>query len=192
MIELRALTVGYGDREVLREIDLDILPGQVLALVGPNGCGKSTLLRTVLGLQPRLGGELRIDGVDAEVLTPRQRARKVAYLAQSRTTPNITARRMVLHGRFPYLSYPRRYSREDREAVEWALAQVDAAALADRPMEELSGGQRQRAHHLSGYCPSAGGDGHCLPHGPGGAGGGAGAPRPVPGHALCPPGGGIG
>ena len=146
MIELRALTVGYGDREVLREIDLDILPGQVLALVGPNGCGKSTLLRTVLGLQPRLGGELRIDGVDAEVLTPRQRARKVAYLAQSRTTPNITARRMVLHGRFPYLSYPRRYSREDREAVEWALAQVDAAALADRPMEELSGGQRQRVY----------------------------------------------
>ncbi|MEI3140600.1 MAG: hypothetical protein V8S34_02925 [Lawsonibacter sp.] len=53
-----------------------------------------------------------VDGVYAASLTPRQRARKAAYLAQSRPVPNITAHRMVLHGRFPHLTYPRRFRRE--------------------------------------------------------------------------------
>lgn len=60
--------------------------------------------------------------------------------------PSISVRRMALHGRFPYLSYPRRYRREDHEAVEAALRRADALELAERPMPELSGGQRQRAY----------------------------------------------
>ncbi len=60
--------------------------------------------------------------------------------------PSITARRMVLHGRFPYLSYPRRYGREDHEMVQRALDWVGASELADRPLPELSGGQRQKVY----------------------------------------------
>ena len=146
MIELRNLSAGYGREPVLRGVSMSLTPGKVLALLGPNGCGKSTLLKTILGLQPRLGGEILADGTPTDEITPRQLAQKVTYLAQSRNTPNISARRMVLHGRFPYLSYPRRYRREDYEMVEKALRWADAEDFADRSMEELSGGQRQKVY----------------------------------------------
>ena len=146
MIELRELSVGYGRSAVARGVSMELEPGKVIALLGPNGCGKSTLLRTILCLQPKLAGEILVDGTPSERLTPRQLAQKAAYLAQSRATPNITARRMVLHGRFPYLSYPRRYRREDYEMVEKALRWADAEGMAVRVMGELSGGQRQKVY----------------------------------------------
>ncbi|MCI9672066.1 MAG: ABC transporter ATP-binding protein [Lawsonibacter sp.] len=146
MIELKNLRAGYPGRPVLEGISLDFRPGEVLAVIGPNGCGKSTLLRTANGLLPKVGGEVLVDGVPLERLSAKEIAQKVAYLPQSRTTPNITAGRMVLHGRFPYLSYPRRYRREDHEMVKRALDWVGAAELASRPLAELSGGQRQKVY----------------------------------------------
>ena len=146
MIEVRNLSGGYPGRPVLREITLAFPPGSVMALLGPNGCGKSTLIKTTLGLLPRAGGEIWIDGQELGTLTTRQVAQRAAYLAQSRNVPSITARKMVLHGRFPYLSYPRRYRPEDHAIVRAALEQADAVDLADRPMEELSGGQRQKVY----------------------------------------------
>jgi len=146
VIELRDLRAGYPGRPVLKGIDLDFRPGQVLAVLGPNGCGKSTLLRAADGLLPRTGGEVLLDGVPIERLSAKEIAQKAAYLPQSRTVPSITARRMVLHGRFPYLSYPRRYRREDHEMVRRALDWVGAAELAGRPLTELSGGQRQKIY----------------------------------------------
>ena len=146
MLEAKNLSAGYPGRAVLAGVSLAARPGRVLALLGPNGCGKSTLLRTMPGLLPPLGGEVLLDGRPLGDYSPRQAAQRVAYLPQSRTAPSITARRMVLHGRFPYLSYPRRYRREDHEAVDRALAAADALDLADRPLPELSGGQRQKAY----------------------------------------------
>lgn len=146
MIELRDLACGYQDRCVLRDVTLSFPVGKVLALLGPNGCGKSTLLRTALGLLPKQGGGIWLDGEEIDTLSPRKIAQKAAYLSQSRNVPSISARRMVLHGRFPYLSYPRRYRLEDYAAVQRALEQADAAELADRPMEQLSGGQRQKVY----------------------------------------------
>ena len=146
MIELQNVTVGYGGKPVLREVSMAFPPGQVTVLLGPNGCGKSTLMKTALGLLPRQGGEILYDGVDLERLTTRQVARKAAYLPQSREVPSITARRMVLHGRFPYLGYPRRYRAEDYEAAAKALEWAGAGDLADRPVRELSGGQRQKVY----------------------------------------------
>ena len=145
-MELRQLRAGYGEHMVLDGIDLALRPGEVLALLGPNGSGKSTLIRAALGLLPLAGGQVLIDGADAAALTPRQRAQKAAYLPQTRPVPNITALRMVLHGRFPHLTYPRRFRQEDYAAAMAALAQADAACLARRSMPELSGGQRQRVY----------------------------------------------
>ena len=146
MIELKNLRAGYPGRPVLEDVTLDFRPGEVLAVLGPNGCGKSTLLRTANGLLPKTGGEVLVDGVPLEGLSAKEVAQKVAYLPQSRSVPNITAGRMVLHGRFPYLSYPRRYRREDHEMVRRALDWVGAAELASRPLAELSGGQRQKVY----------------------------------------------
>lgn len=146
MLEVNNLSVGYPGRTVLGDVSLAVRPGRVLVLLGPNGCGKSTLLRTLPGLLPPLGGEILLDGKPLGDYSPRQAAQKIAYLPQSRAVPSITARRMVLHGRFPYLSYPRRYRREDYEAVDRALAAAGALDLADRPLPELSGGQRQKIY----------------------------------------------
>lgn len=146
MIELQSLSAGYAGRDVLQGVSLSFPPGRVLALLGPNGSGKSTLLRAALGLIPKSGGQVLMDGAPLETLSPRERARKAAYLPQTRSVPNITARRMVLHGRFPHLSFPRRYRREDYDAVDRALDLAGAAGTADRPMGELSGGQRQRVY----------------------------------------------
>ncbi len=146
MIELRRLCAGYAGHNVLQDVSITFSPGKVSVLLGPNGCGKSTLLRTILGFQPKLSGQILIDGVPLEELTPRSRAQKIAYLAQSRSVPNIVARRMVLHGRFPYLSYPRRYRPEDHETVARALKEADAEHIAENYMQELSGGQRQKVY----------------------------------------------
>lgn len=146
MIEVRNLCAGYGGQPVLQDISLTFPAGKVLAVLGPNGCGKSTLMRTVLGLVPKQRGKVLFDGVDTAALTPRQIAQKAAYLAQSRNVPSIAARRMVLHGRFPYLDYPRRYRAEDYEIARRALDWADAAELADSPMQTLSGGQRQKIY----------------------------------------------
>ena len=141
MIQLEHISAGYGGPLVVQDVSLDLNPGEVLVLLGPNGCGKSTLLRVIAGLQPPAGGQVLVDGQPAGRLTRRQLAQKVTYLPQSRTVPNITAYRMVLHGRFPYLSYPRRYRPEDHAAARKALEQADAWELAQLPVQTLSGGQ---------------------------------------------------
>lgn len=146
MIELRGLCAGYPGREVLHDITLDFTPGKVLCLLGPNGCGKSTLLRAACGLLPVPDGQALLDGRPIGQCSPRETALRVAYLPQSRAVPNITARRMVLHGRFPHLGYPRRYQAGDRAAAQRALEWADAADIAGRPLPELSGGQRQKVY----------------------------------------------
>ncbi len=146
MIELQHVSAGYGSKLVVEDISLALHPGQVLTLLGPNGSGKSTLLRTIAGLHPMAGGQITVDGVPVKELTRRQMAQKITYMPQSRTIPNITARKMVLHGRFPYLSYPRRYRKEDYEAARRAMERSDAWELADSPVQSLSGGQRQKVY----------------------------------------------
>lgn len=146
MIELREVRAGYGGREVLHGVSMAFAPGRVHVVLGPNGCGKSTLLRTILNLQPHDRGEVLLDGDAVENLSPGEIARRAAYLPQARPAPNITARRMALHGRFPYLSWPRRYRREDYAAADRALEQAGAGELADRLVPSLSGGQRQKVY----------------------------------------------
>ena len=145
MIELKGLRSGYGGREILHGVDISFQPGRITILCGPNGCGKSTLLRAALGLIPSMGGEVLYDGVELSGLSRREVARRAAYMPQERGAPSITVRRLALHGRFPYLDIPRRYTTADLAAAERALKLADALDIADAPLPELSGGQRQRA-----------------------------------------------
>jgi iron complex transport system ATP-binding protein len=146
MVELCHVTAGYPEKPVLRDVSLSIQPGQVLAVIGPNGCGKSTLLKTACGLLGHTSGQVLLDGTPLEQYSRKQVAQRVAYLSQERSVPEITARRMVLHGRFPHLSYPRRYGPSDFQIVEEALEAVEGQTLGNQPMSRLSGGQRQRVY----------------------------------------------
>lgn len=146
MIEIRDLSCAYNGVPVLRNVNLTIPDGKLTVLLGLNGSGKSTLLKTVLRLQEKTGGKVYIDGTDTDELSSRQLAQKIAYLSQSRPTPNIQAFRMVLHGRFPWLSYPRRYSEKDYEIVDKALRYAGAEELKREKLTELSGGQVQKVY----------------------------------------------
>lgn len=135
MLTLQNLSAGYGGKTVLHGITLDFPPGTLTAILGPNGCGKSTLLKAAAGLLPATGGQVRAD---------EPRARHIAYLPQSGPLPEMTARQLVLHGRFPWLGWPRVYRREDAAIAENAMERLGIGEFADRPLAELSGGTRQR------------------------------------------------
>lgn len=145
MLELTDLRAGYDGREILHGVTLRAEAGQVLALLGPNGCGKSTLLKALDGLIPSTGARI-FDGVPAQSLSRTELARHVSYLPQGKAVPEITAGRLVLHGRFPYLSYPRRYGREDIACARAAMEKLSLADEWDTPMAALSGGMRQRVY----------------------------------------------
>jgi len=146
MIEVKNLTAGYGGVPAIENISLSFFPGEILAILGPNGSGKSTLLKAALGLIPAQSGQVLYEGQDIRTLRPKQIAQQAAYLTQSRNTPSIQALRMVLHGRFPYLSYPRSYSREDYDIARRSMDAAGCRCFEQLNVSRLSGGQRQSVY----------------------------------------------
>ncbi len=146
MIELLNVCAGYGDRKVLKSVSLKVIPGQITVVAGPNGCGKSTLLKTISGLIKANQGDIYIHGQLQNTYTSMQLARQLAYLPQKRNIPEITVEKMVLHGRFPYLKYPKRYRKEDMEIAIKALKSVGMEAYAKENVRSLSGGMQQKVY----------------------------------------------
>lgn len=146
MIKIEELSCSMSGKQILHDISLTVPDGKLTVLLGKNGSGKSTLLKTVLGLNEKSSGKVYIDGEDTDNMSSKQLARKMAYMSQSRVTPSIQASRMVLHGRFPWLSYPRRYTERDYEIVDDSLAYVGAQELKNEKLTELSGGQAQKVY----------------------------------------------
>jgi iron complex transport system ATP-binding protein len=140
------ITFGYDPAEpVLRGVTLEVVPGRVTALFGPNGCGKSTLLRCMNGSLRPQGGHVMIGGDDVGAMTPREVARHVAVVPQD--TPAdvpFTAAEMVMLGRYALWDAWGQELPEDREVVWTCLERMNVANLAARPFSHLSGGERQR------------------------------------------------
>jgi iron complex transport system ATP-binding protein len=145
---LRAQDVrlGYGDHVVVDGLDLDVLPGTVTAVIGPNGCGKSTVLRALGRLLKPSGGQVLLDGKRIDRTPTREVAKVLGMLPQSPLAPEgLTVADLVARGRHPHQAWYRQWSSDDEEAVATALAWTGIAELAERPVDQLSGGQRQRA-----------------------------------------------
>lgn len=155
MIEISSLCAGYGKTEILHSVSLKCEKGKITTLIGPNGCGKSTLLKAVTGLLPLKHGDIKADGVSVTALPDKIRAQKIAYLSQGKNVPDITVERMVLHGRFPYLSYPRKYRKSDFEAARCAMKKMGIEDLAAKTLAELSGGMRQKVYIAMALCQGA-------------------------------------
>jgi len=140
----RDVAVAYGPRVALEPTSVELLRGELVALVGPNGAGKTSLLKALAGLLPH-AGTVSWSGVDVASLEPRARARAIAYLPQ---TPALhwplRARELVGLGRLPHRGYGAPPSDADRRATEWALAQTETAELAERGVDGLSSGERAR------------------------------------------------
>lgn len=146
MLEVKELCAGYSGKPVLQQAALTIPTGKITVLLGPNGCGKSTLLKAICGILPAQSGQVLLDEEDLLALPGKLRGQKIAYLSQSRQVPDITVGRFVLHGRFPYLHYPRRYRKVDFACAAAAMDTMGIAHLADTPLQNLSGGQQQKAY----------------------------------------------
>jgi len=139
-LRISDVDVDLGGRPVLRGVNLEVDPGELVALIGPNGAGKTTLLRTIMGLlTPRSGG-VRID--DAAV-----RRGSIGYVPQRHEFAwdfPISVEDTVMTGRVRRIGWLRRAGVADYAAVAEALDRVHMSQLAKRPVGELSGGQRQR------------------------------------------------
>lgn len=146
MIQVTNLSANYGGNDVIRDISLTFESGKVTVLLGPNGSGKSTILKAVLGLIPISKGEVFYDGKELRNMKRKEVARKAAFLTQSRNISSIQSLRMVLHGRFPYLCYPRRYGKEDYKIARQSMEETGSIAYENRNVSELSGGQRQSVY----------------------------------------------
>lgn len=152
-LEIRRLTVSYGGRPVLWDVDATFPSGALSAIVGPNGAGKSTLLRAALGLIPADAGQTLVEGRPV-----REALDRIAYVPQSDAVDwdfPITVREVVEMGRYRATGWLRRVPRADRALVDECLQRVGMAPYADRQIGALSGGQRQRVFLARALCQQA-------------------------------------
>jgi len=146
MIDLQHLTVGYGTKAVLSDINQPLEAGQMVCLLGSNGVGKSTILRTLAGFLPPLSGKVLIDGRDLTLLSPSQRSRAVSVVLTERVeVPYMKVEDLVGMGRTPYTGFFGTLNREDKRIVGEAIEMVGIKDLARRTIDTLSDGERQKA-----------------------------------------------
>jgi ABC-type Mn2+/Zn2+ transport system ATPase subunit len=139
-----ALSIGYKEEVIVKEISLELFPGQSLALIGTNGSGKSTLLKTLVGLIPPLSGELQVLGG-----SPAQNSRKVAYLSQFHSSGFILplcAVDVVRMGRYAEHGLLGKLTSEDEDLIRFSLKRMGMEKQAQKPLRSLSGGQQQRVY----------------------------------------------
>ncbi|MEM6649028.1 MAG: ABC transporter ATP-binding protein [Pseudomonadota bacterium] len=158
MTELIATNLSFTakDTPLVQEVSFRLAPGDFVALLGPNGAGKTSLIRASLGLEKPSAGTVTLDGEDISTLSPRERARRVAYLPQIRPLawPN-TVRDVVALGRFSHGAALGRLGERDAEAVERAIIACDLSHLAPRRADTLSGGELARMHCARAFAAEA-------------------------------------
>ena len=135
-IEIKNLTVAYGENIALEDLNLNIEVGSLMALVGPNGAGKSTLIKTILKFLKQITGEIKIN------------AKTLAYVPQRNSVDwdfPTTLFDVVEMGCYGRVGLFKRVSKEEKQKVLKAIEQVGMLEFKDRQISELSGGQQQRA-----------------------------------------------
>ena len=134
-IEIRNLTVAYGENIALENLNLDVEVGSLMALVGPNGAGKSTLIKTILKFLKQITGEIKING------------KTLAYVPQRNSVDwdfPTTLFDVVEMGCYSRVGLFKRVNKEEKQKVLKAIEQVGMLDFKDRQISELSGGQQQR------------------------------------------------
>ncbi len=148
-IQIRQLSIGYpsrrGVRVVAEGISGAIRSGELTCLLGANGVGKSTLLRTLSAFQPKIGGEVIIQGRDLSGYTDKELSRLIGVvLTEKPDIRNMTVRELVSLGRSPYTDFWGNYSKDDLQIVDESIRQVGIVNLSRRPIQTLSDGERQK------------------------------------------------
>ena len=145
LLEVKDLICGYTkDKPLTAPLSFGLDGGEILCVLGPNGVGKTTLFKTILGLIPKLSGSVYVGGKNYDQLSPKERARLIAYVPQTHTPPfPFKVIDVVLMGRAPYVGLFSSPSKKDKAVAEHSLELMGISDLKDRCYTELSGGQRQ-------------------------------------------------
>ena len=142
---LRGVVAGYGDDTVLRGVDLDVAPGEVVGLVGPNGAGKTSAVRAASRALRPTEGTVTVAGRDPYATSAREAARLLAVVPQEvQAAFPFTVLEAVLMGRTPYLGAWGGGGSQDWARAREAMVAVQVQHLADRQIADLSGGERRR------------------------------------------------
>lgn len=139
------VTLNYGKRIIIDQLNLAIPDGKVSIIIGPNACGKSTLLRAMARLLKPKFGAVMLDGEEIGTMPTKLVAKRLGMLPQNPIAPQgVLVADLVSRGRAPHQSTFQQWSKADEAAVQQALHDTEITDLAERRIEELSGGQRQR------------------------------------------------
>jgi len=141
-LTVSGLSFAYNSHPVLIGVDFNLMPGELLAVLGPNGVGKTTLLKCINSIHRPTSGSVTIDGQDINLLSPVGIARRIGYVAQRTEPSRVTAFDAVLMGRRPHINWG--VSKIDLEIVDAALRRLGLESLAMRYIDEMSGGELQK------------------------------------------------
>ncbi|MGA2955837.1 MAG: metal ABC transporter ATP-binding protein [Thermodesulfobacteriota bacterium] len=145
LISVENVSFSFNGLEVIQNVSFAILPGDFVALIGPNGSGKTSLIRMILGILKPSTGRIVLLGEELSQFTQWQR---IGYVPQKATHMDpyfpASVREVVAMGLLSKKRFPRLFTRQDEAAIDRALDQVDMKALKNRRIGELSGGQQQR------------------------------------------------
>jgi iron complex transport system ATP-binding protein len=146
MLSVNNVSAGYGGADVIKDVSFTVMPGENMAIIGPNGCGKTTLLKVIANLLP-FRGEIALAGKPTRKMKQKELAIKIAMLSQiSGIYFSYSVYNTVMMGRYPHskdklLGLP---SDEDKACVERCLEAVDLLDRKGQEISRLSGGQLQR------------------------------------------------
>ncbi len=152
VLQTHNLTLGYQNGQttnlLFENLNLSLWPGELVCFMGPNGIGKSTLIRTLAGLQNPLSGKislpLTLPHDQRDDATKRENSIAVV-LTDRITATNMTVEELVTYGRYPFLNWNVKLSKEDKAVIARSIGQVRIQHLADKKLYELSDGQVQMA-----------------------------------------------
>jgi iron complex transport system ATP-binding protein len=145
LLSAKGLDVTIAGKAVVRGLNLTLVPGETLAILGRNGAGKTTLLHTLAGLRPPVAGTLELAGLAYGARSPRENARLRGLLVQGQVDAfPATVLETALVGRHPHLGRWDWEGAADAAIARGNLAAVGLAGLEQRDVQTLSGGERQR------------------------------------------------
>ncbi|HKM13581.1 MAG TPA: ABC transporter ATP-binding protein [Candidatus Methanomethylophilaceae archaeon] len=145
MLKTKNLYYSYKEKPVLEDINFDLVPGEILGILGPNGCGKTTLLGNLNKNFSPKGGCVMINDTDLEDLKKKDIAREIAVIPQSNEIKfSFTVREIVSMGRMPFQQSFQGESTNDIEIIEDAIEKTGISDMANRYINTMSGGERQK------------------------------------------------
>ncbi len=155
-LRLQNLSVGYGSRVIVRDINVDFRRGRMTCILGSNGAGKTTMLKTLCRLLPQLGGEVYLNGRALRTLRISELAREMAVVLTNKIDiENLTGFEVAAMGRYPHTGFFCRLSDEDNRVVENYLRLCSAEYLRDKYFHEMSDGEKQKIMLARGLAQEA-------------------------------------